>query len=556
MAELTTQQAYELAVQHHVAGQLVEAEGLYRKILQSEPNHADATHMLGGVAFACGRAPEAVQLIRRAIGINPHAPEYHGNLGMILASSGQLEPAVDELRQAIALRPDYVEAHYNLGKLLTVQGRLAEAIGEYQQAAAAGPDFAEAHNNLGDLLRREGRLADAEAALRVALTKRPEFPEALFNLGLVLEDQGRTDEAFGAFSELLRLQPKHAEAHNEMGNILRERNQPREALAEYIRAIHLRPGYPEARWHGSLCLLSLGEFQAGWVAFEARRELKDIWQEPQFPQPSWNGSELAGARILLWSEQGLGDTIQFARFAPLVTARGGKVIVRCQPPLKRFLAGQPGLGQVVGSDEPLPAFDVQAPLLSLPRIFGTTPDTIPAHDGPYLAADAKLVDIWAPRVPREPGRLNVGLVWATNPQPASALKRWIDPAALNQLSGIPNARFYSLQKGELQNRRRPTELKLIDYTNDLRDFADTAALISNLDVVVSCDTAVAHLAAAMGKPTYIALPFASPWRWMHERSDSPWYPSVRLYRQTAPGEWNAPIGKIAAELASIEPADR
>jgi len=241
------------------------------------------------------------------------------------------------------------------------------------------------------------------------------------------------------------------------------------------------------------------------------------------------------------------------RYAPLVAARGATVILRCQPPLKRFLAGQPGLEFVVGTDDPvMPAFDVHASLLSLPKMFGTTLETIPDHEGPYLAADAKLVDIWTPRVPREPGRLNVGVVWATNPLPASALKRWIAPAALNQLAGIPNARFYSLQKGELQNKARPTELKLIDYTNDLHDFADTAALISNLDVVVSCDTAVAHLAAAMGKPTYIALPFASPWRWMHERHDSPWYPSVRLFRQPAPGDWNTPVGRIAAELASLD----
>ena len=548
MPESSLQQTYALALQHHRAGRLREAESLYRQIPESDSNHADALHMLGGIAHAAGHHAQAIELIRKAIAINPTAPDYHGNLAIILASTGQSDAAIQSLRTALALRPDYPPALYNLAKLLAQQNQFDQAINVYHDAVRIQPNFPEAHNNLGDLLRQTGRVDEAIAALCTALAQRANFPEALFNLGLCQEAKDQFEAALATFGDLLELAPNSPEAHNELGNVLRELNRPREALAAHHRAISLRPNFVQARWQAALCHLSLGEFEQGWPLFESRRQLPE-WSEPTFDKPQWTGSDLTGKHLLLWSEQGLGDTLQFIRYAPLLTGRGAQVHLRCQPPLAPLLSNQLTLKSVTTEGSPLPAFDLHCPLLSLPHLFKTTLDSIPAET-PYLKPDPELASAWANRLKPSDARHRVGIAWATNLLPASARKRWIDPAALSQLATVPDVQFVSLQKTPPGSPPLPLPpgLPLVDHTADLTDFAETAALIANLDLVITCDTSVAHLAGAMGKSTWIALPFAVPWRWMTDRNDSPWYPTVRLFRQPRPGDWRTPIRQIAQEL--------
>jgi tetratricopeptide (TPR) repeat protein len=544
------QQSYDLALQHHRAGRLREAESLYRQILTSDPNHADALHMLGGIAHAAGHHAQAIELFRKAIALNPNFPDYHGNLAIILASTGQSDAAIASLRTALSLRTDYPPALYNLAKLLVQQGQFDEAIAAYRNAVQVQPNFPEAHNNLGDLLRQRGLVDKAIGALRTALLQRPNFPEALFNLGLCQEAQDEFEAALATFTDLLKLVPNSPEAHNELGNVLRELNRPREALAAHQRAIAFRPNFVQARWQAALCHLSLGEFEQGWCLFESRRQLPE-WSEPRFDKPQWNGSNPTGKRLLLWSEQGLGDTIQFIRYAPLLTARGAQVHLRCQPPLLRLLSKQLTLKTVTPENAPLPPFDLHYPLLSLPHLFRTTLDSIPAET-PYLKPDPELASAWANRLKISGALRRVGIAWATNLLPDSARKRWINPAALSQLASVRDVQFISLQKTPPGSApvSPPPGLPLVDYTADLNDFAETAALLANLDLVITCDTSVAHLAGAMGKSTWIALPFAAPWRWMIDRTDSPWYPTARLFRQPRPGDWTTPIRQMAEELSA------
>jgi tetratricopeptide (TPR) repeat protein len=475
-------EALQVAIAHHQAGNLAEAERLYRQILALDPRHADSLHLLGVIAFHVGRADAGRSLIGEAIGINPQVPEYYNNLGNILKETGADQEALACYRRALELRPGFVDAHFNLGNTHAKEERFDAAIESYRAA--------------------------------------------------------------------LQLQAGHAGSWLNLGNTLRSLGRIEEALECYRHVPTSSPFFAEARWNRAIALLLGGELTAGWEDYEGRWDLERAKpRRRDFPQPAWDGSTAKGRRILLHAEQGLGDTIQFIRYAALVKARGLKVLLECPAALQSLLARASGIAQVVASGEALPEFDLHLPLLSLPRVFGTTLESIPAPRA-YLSPDPSLARKWKAKLGgTEPGP-RVGLVWAGG---TSDRKRDCGLAALAPLAAARRATFYSLQVGEAagQAARPPPGMHLVDLSPELKNFSDTAALIGQLDLVITTDTAAAHLAAALGKPTWILLRYAPDWRWLLGRDDSPWYPSARLFRQHKAGDWAEPIECAASALRSF-----
>jgi tetratricopeptide (TPR) repeat protein len=587
MTQLTIQQAFDLALQHHQAGRLPEAEQLYRQILARQPEHFNAMYHLGVIAHQAGHNDMAVGLIRGSIARNPNLPgahynlgnalqamgqleeaiaafrlaialwpdipEAHNNLGNVLQARGQLHEAIAAYRQAVVLRPDYAAAHYNLGNALQITGQSDEAIAAFRQAIALRPEYAEAHNNLGVALKAKGQLDQAIAAYRQAISLRPDYAQAHNDLGVALTEKGQPDEAIAAIRQAILLRPDYADAHSNLGVVLRDKEQLVEAIAACRQAIALEPDHIEGRKNLALLLLQQGEYQQGWEEYEWR------WKHVKFPppmrnfsQPLWDGSPLGARTLLLHTEQGLGDAIQFFRYLPLLTQRGGKIIIECQPELQRLLRMMSVRCQIVTRGDPLPVFDVQCPLLRLPWAFGTTLENIPKTI-PYLHADVQDVKKWQQRLHEQLPIVKVGkvgLVWAGNPVNTNDCNRSIKLQSLAPLGQAPGVCFFSLQKGEAaaQARTPPAGMELVDWTSELKDFADTAALIANLDLIISVDTAVVHLAGAMGKPVWTLLPFNSDWRWLLKREDSPWYPSVRLFRPPGRGDWDSVIKRVVDEL--------
>lgn len=579
---MSVEQTMSAAVTLHRAGQLHQAEQLYRHILSTDPNRADALHYLGLIAHQSGDHKAAWEFMRRAIEIDPSAVVYYANAGPVLQALGRAEEAVQVCRRAVSLRPDSAAAYNNLASALRQQGAASQVIDAARRALSLVPNSAEAHANLAWGLRETGDLDQAIAsyhrslelkndaaqvwfnlglayALKAsprqamdcylrAVALHPSYREALNNLGVSLAELNRTDEAIECYRRALELEP-NGETYNNLGTALKDSGRLDEALAAYRRAQSLNPDPPDVRFNIGFTRLLAGDLPGGWADFEAR------WQRnthigPRYPDhPRWDGSDLNGRRILLHAEQGFGDTIQFVRYAPMVAARGGRVILRCQPPLKRLMAQLAGIEQLVTNDDPLPAFDTYCPLLSLPAIFQTTLDTIPAT-APYIRADPQMTSKWKKRLAAEPAGLKVGLAWAGNPIFMHDRARSPHLANLAALGNVERVRFYSLQKGlgAEELRAGPPLLPVTDWTDELADFADTSALIDALDLVVTSDTAVPHLAGAMGKKTFLLLTFAPDWRWMLWRSDSPWYPTMRLFRQPRPGDWQTPVDEIAREM--------
>jgi len=479
--------------------------------------------------------------------------------------AGQFAQAEEIYRQVLAMAPGYAEAHSNLGDVLREQGRFDEAIAACRRATELRPDDAEMHSNLGHALWAGGRLDEAVAACRRAIQLQPQFAEAYTNLGNALRDQGQLDEAIAAYRTTVQLRPDYAGACNNLGNALRDQGHPQEAMAALRRATDLNPGFAEAHWNTSLLLLLSGDFERGWPLYENRWSGSDLRTfERSFTQPRWRGEPLQGQRVLVHAEQGLGDTLQFIRYAPLVAERGGQVIVECQPGLKALLTGLPGIAQVIERGEPWPAFDLQIPMLSLPLAFGTRVKTIPASV-PYLRADAQKAARWRARLEQDHEKaddlskrhpLKVGLVWAGGEpsdrpqQRAMNQRRSLRLSQLAPLAAVPGVIFVSLQKGDpvAQAKTPPEGMRLLDWTDELADFSDTAALVENLDLVISVDTAVAHLAGALGKPVWLLNRFDTCWRWLLGREDSPWYPTMRIFRQPRWMDWEPVIQSVAVEL--------
>lgn len=507
-----------------------------------------------GVALANqGRLDEAIVAYRTALAKWPNVAEAHFNLANALKEKRLFNDAIAAYRRALALRPTFPEAHNNLGNALVAQGRDDLAIAEYRGAISLRSTYAQAHYNLANSLCAIGEADAGIAAFRRALELEPNHADAANNLATALEDQHRLDDALALRRRVIQLRPDWPQGHINLSNLLQAFGEADEAIASAKRALELKPADAEGRMHIACALLCRGDLRAGFALYEARWETKDFTaKQGGFAQPLWDGSDPRGRRILLRDEQGLGDAIQFVRYAKVLTDHGATVIAQVKPPLRRLLENQCGLHQIFTPQVPLPTFDMHIPLMSLPHVMDTTLETIPC-DVPYLMPDPQLAEHWHTRVRQQPGRLRVGLAWAGNPSHKLDRRRSLHLSALTELGKLPDITFYSLQKGPTAQQMQSVSFgpPFVDWTTELSDFADTAALIANLDLVIACDTAVAHLAGAMGKPVWVLLHYAPDWRWMRDRSDSPWYPSMRLFRQQEPGNWKTPVWEMIHELRSL-----
>jgi cytochrome c-type biogenesis protein CcmH/NrfG len=432
-------------------------------------------------------------------------------------------------------------------------GQFQDAISVFRAAIAIRPNSAEVLCNLGYALKEAGQVGEAIAICRQSIQAKPDNPEAYTNLGSALQANDQIDEAIAAHRQAIVLRPGYAEAHNNLGSALSEAGQFEEALAEFSNAVELRPDLPEAHHDLAFALLSHGDFERGWEEYEWRWKCRGgSLPRPGFAQPRWDGAPFRNRTLLLYAEQGLGDAIQFIRYLPMVAERGGRIVLECQPPVQRlfqnFVQTIGGDCRIVCQGEALPQFDIQCPLLSLPLIFKTTLSTIPSRR-PYLFPEPERIGQWQKRLEASGSDLKVGLAWAGSPGFKRDRYRSLSLDRLAPLADVLRVSFFSLQKGPAASEARhpPPGMKLVDWTDEFTHFNDDA-LIASLDLVISVDTSVAHLAGALGRPTWVLLCLAADWRWMLHRTDSPWYPSIRLFRQTSRGDWDGVIGRVVDAL--------
>lgn len=433
-----------------------------------------------------------------------------------------------------------------VGEALACQGaeQLERARQIYPRLLESQSRQTSIYNNLGLILQQHGERDEALSCYRRALEVDSRDAASHYNLGTVLFEQDLLGDAAASFERAIALEPGSAKAHSNLGYMRYSMGQYVEAERHYLRALSLDPAFVAANWN--LCLLHLlsGDLRAGWERFEYRHAVSPFPRRPQI-KPAWEGQALAGETVLLYKEGGFGDTIQFARYAPLVAARGARVVFEVQPVLMRLFQTLDGVDLLVKRGTQLPEFDFQSNLTDLPRIFGTTLESVPAK--PYLSANPVLAQLWHKRL--GPG-FKVGLVWAGNPKFPDARHKSIPLTQLAPLASCTGIKWVSLQKGAVaaELAAAPHGMRLLSIDEALVDFADTAAVLENLHLVITVDTAVAHLAGALGKPVWLLLPFVPDWRWLVEREDSPWYPGMRLFRQTELGNWSSVIERVAREL--------
>ena len=482
------------------------------------PGHegAENLHLSGLRSYRRREFDRAAELLGRAADMEPRNAVFQCDLGSALKAVGRVEESIRAFERALAIEPDHSGALNNLGNAFYVQKRLAQAVECYQRALALEPHNARTHYNLGVTLRAMERLPEAVEAYQRAIALQPDFADAFYNQAHALRMLGRVDEA----------------------------------IKGYQRAVELQPGFAKAHYDLGLALLLRGDYARGWTEQEWRWKCEEFpTPRRDFRRPRWDGAPLNGRTIHLHAEQGFGDTIHFVRYFDLVKARGGRIVAECQPQLKRLIARMPAVSHVVTTGEPLVDFDVHCPLLSLPAIFGTTLETIPARV-PYLEADPADAKRWASRLAAHAGKLKVGLVWSGNALNRNDFNRSLAFSSLAPLIHTPGAVFVSLQKGEAaeQLRQTPEGAVVFDGSEELHDFSETAALAANLDLVIAVDTAVGHLAGALARPVWLLTPFAPDWRWGLAGEKSLWYPTLRLFRQSAPGEWTDVLTRVAEAL--------
>ena len=506
------------------AGNIDQAVKLCQEALAADPENPDGHHLLGILAGQLGHADVALHHLERALKGRPQDAALHGAIGSVYRALRRPQQARVSLETAVRLDPDAAGARNDLAIVLAEHGLLAQALPHFEAAVALDPKLAQAHCNLAHVLGGLERLDEALASYREALRLDPGYVNARNNLGIELTRLARYDEALVELDEALRLDPENAAAHS----------------------------------NRAVLLLRLGRFAEGFAEYEWRwRTLPPRSPPRDFAQPHWNGEDLRAATLMVHAEQGFGDTLQFCRYAPVIARRCAKVYLEVPRPLLRLFQQSlvaenleviPRLGDFPAT-QALPHTDYHCPLLSLPRVLGTTPDDVPAQV-PYLAADGTQAAGWSQRLSELPGR-KVGLVWAGLPQYSDDAHRSLPLARLAPLGSVAGVTLVSLQTGAAagQLATLPAGLAIYDASPGLRDFADTAALVAALDLVISVDTATAHLAGALGKPVWLLNRFDTDWRWLIDRADSPWYPSMRIFRQPRRGDWDSVISQICAELA-------
>lgn len=517
-------EVFNRAIAHHQAGNIGAAEQLYRQILQQQPQNVDALSMMGVICCQRGNLEQGIAIYRQALTIRPQHRQTRENLNLALWKQGKrlMDEAIANFNLAINFEPKNVQTHDVLASIYLEQGLYEQAITLYQQSLAANPSNITALNGIGAALQLQGKSSFATHFYQQALALQPDNIDSLVGISKAMLDQGNVDEALSIVNRVLALSPNHA-------------------IARYNRA---------------LMLIQQGNFQEGFAEYEWRFKTGEFPPCP-FKQPVWDGKPLQGRTLLLHAEQGLGDTLQFIRYAAIATQSGGRVIFTCHRPLMRLLSTLPGIAEFIPLGLPLPAFDVYAPLLSLPTILGTTLETVP-HAVPYIhppASDWQLPI--APSPSTHPHPLKVGIVWAGGNLYKQNYRRSLSLKQFEPLLEVPNVALYSLQKGipQVEIAELGWESRLQDLSYHLNDMADTATAIAQLDLIIAVDTSVAHLAGALGKPVWLLLSHVADWRWLSDRDDTPWYPTMRLFRQQQPGDWQALMQRVAGELEKFQGSD-
>jgi tetratricopeptide (TPR) repeat protein len=553
-----------------LSGRLSDAQLIYERILEVQPEHFESLHSLGIIAGQTNHWERAAELIGKAIAINPTVAAAYSDQGVVLKALKRWDAALASFDLAIGMQADHAEAHNNRGNLLRELRQLEAALASYDRAIAIRADYAEAYYTRGVVLHDLNRLQSALDSYDKAVAIRPDYAKAYSNRGVVLEHLNRLEAALASYNRAIAIKADYAQAYSNRGNVQRELGHWQAALASCNQAIALEPNNAMAHQNRALALLVAGDFANGWRDFEWRwrNENSPIVKGIRpFPQPLWRGEEpLTGKTILLHSEQGLGDTIQFCRYARMVAELGARVILEVQSPLMNVLTGLRGVAQLVSRGDDLPDFDYHCPLMSLPLAFKTTVSSIPAPI-PYLSSDDQKVLYWSYKL-GERRKFRVGVVWSGGFRPQQPELWPINGRRnipLTEFAPLkhPDIEFYSLQKGQPAESELAELVssnwdgpRLTDLTHLLHDFADTAALMENLDLIISVDTSTAHLAGALGKPVWILNRFDTCWRWLLDRSDSPWYPTVRLYRQEKAGDWDSVIQRVAGDLHRLLNSDR
>lgn len=572
---------------HHAAGRLAEAEAAYRAVLSAHADHPDALHLMGVIALQVDKPAVAVELISQAIRRHAGNPTYFSNLGSALRRLGRSDEALvcakrsiemdgnfadglqnlanilldrqehaaaaDALARLVALRPDQIDQRLSLARAQLLADRAEDALETLRRLLGMVPAHAPAYINMGVALRKLGRLDEAADAYSSALAFAPGDPGALSNLGVVLQDRGDYPRAIACYRRVLIERPGFGEGLINLAIALRCEMQADEAIIIARRAVAVAPQQAEAHTELGFCLLLRGDVEAGFVEYEWRSRMADFPSpKRRFTSPTWTGGDPAGKTLLIHDEQGVGDTIQFARYAQMIEALGGRAVLECNTQLTRLMKNMPGVSAVIGRFTPPPPHDAHVSLLSLPHLLKTTRDTVPGET-PYLRAEPEATARWAGKL-ADVAELKVGLVWAGNPEFKDDRHRSPRLAPFLPLLATPGVRFYALQKGagrEDLATCAPLPDSLTDLGPEISNFADTAAVMMNLDLVISSCTAPAHLAGALGRPSWTVLPFACDWRWYDKGETTPWYPTMRLFRQKRRGDWETVLSETARSLSLL-----
>jgi tetratricopeptide (TPR) repeat protein len=551
----------DLGVALERANRKQDALRSFKQAIALKSDYAEARHNLGLVEAALGQYAAALASLDRARALQPNRPAIHRDRGNVLLALGRLVEALASYDEAVSSQPNDAAAHHNRGMALTKLERHRDAVPSFDQALRLAPEWFDAHFQRGVALLQLDRCEEALAAFDRALALNEKSAEAFNNRGVALTRMSRPDEALESFARALVCKPDHAEACTNAGNTLKSLKRYAEALDYFDRALSIKPDEPMTVWSQALIKLTLGDFRDGWPLYESRfRVANFIPTQRHFDVPRWSGSEpLEDKTLLVHTEQGLGDTLQFCRYIPVLEARGARVVFEVQPVLQPFLGSLKMRGTLLGCGEPLPRVDLVCPLLSLPLALRTGIDDIPGGM-PYVSADAAAVGAFRTRLGSLPGR-KVGLNWQGNS--ATEKQPWLKGRSFPlreaaAIAGLPGVSLVSLQKGEGNEQLDQVQFNAqIAQLTDPHDLGpggveDTAALIAALDLIITSDTFVAHLAGALGAPVWVILPFEADWRWLCERDDSPWYPTMRLFRQRRPGDWAEVFERVARELRALQ----
>jgi tetratricopeptide (TPR) repeat protein len=578
-----------LGVLYHQAGKTAQGAELIARAVAAAPTFANLSNF-GEVLRVLGRHNDSVAALRKSIELNPNHPDSYSNLGLAMMDLGQFDQAeqcfqraahlapqrvdlqlrlaaarqkqgdpygaVLAARRATELAPNMPQAWSNLAVSLAGARKHDEALHAARQCVALAPNHPEAHINLGIVHERADRLAPAEGAYRKAIEVDPNYGLAHRNLAALLDRTDRLEQSIESLERSLQLQTNDFEGWNNLSSLRRRARDLRGSLDAADMALQLRPGDPMAHGSRGLALLALGDYEQGFTEYEWRWRCDNFTTKPRdFDRAMWDGSsDPTGRTIFFHAEQGYGDTLQFVRYIPMLAARGATVWLESSIPLRPLLASVKGVAKIVPAGVRPPDFDLHVPLLSLPKIFRTTLQTVPA-EVPYLSVDSQRLDSWKQRIDAAVNGFKVGLVWAGNVKPDAA--RTCPLSNLAPLGQIEGVRLVSLQKRENPQggESPPPGMSLLDVSDDLKDFADTAAAMMNLDLIITIDTAAAHLAGALARPTWTLLPWAGDWRWLEDREDSPWYPTMRLFRQPTKGDWTSVANRVAEELKKLVTRD-